>query len=71
MSNNDDYSYTAILSNSGSASSSKPSDDSWKAKKTTDDSQKATKKFAESMSQRPVSQNEVPQEAAPLRKVRL
>ncbi len=71
MSSNDDYSYTAILSNAGSASSSKPSDDSWKAKKTTYDNQKTTNNFEDSMSQRSVSQNEVPQEAAPLRKVRL
>lgn len=69
MSNNDDYSYTAILSNAGSASSGKNSDDSWKAKKSSDDSQKATKKFAENISQQSTVQSEDPVSAPP-RKVR-
>lgn len=70
MSSNDDYSYTAIVSNAGSSSSTS-SDDSRKAKNNPDDTQKTTKRFAETISQRSVSQDEVPQQAAPPRKVRL
>jgi len=70
MSNNDDYSYTAIVSNAGSSTSSKSSDDSWKAKKSVDDSQTKTKKFAETISQHSEKHNDAPPADAPPRKVR-